>query len=63
MVIGSVGVAVVVVLAGILLQQTDVLSQMGVQSPAGYVKELFEPFDPPPPKAPKDTVVISFCQG
>lgn len=49
--------------AAIFLQQSDALHQMGVASPVGYVKELFEPFEPPPPKAPKDTVVISFCQG
>lgn len=43
-----------------------VLSQNGAfddKTPTAYVKSLFEPFNPPPPRAPKDTVVISFCQG
>jgi hypothetical protein len=49
-----------VVLVALVLQQSGVFD---VASPVGYVRELFEPFDPPPPKAPADTVVISFCQG
>lgn len=55
--IGAIGLVVV---AAVLFQQSDIF---GGASPAGYVKSLFEPFDPPPPQAPKDTVVISFCQG
>eukprot|EP00931_Biecheleriopsis_adriatica_P114949 TRINITY_DN90815_c0_g1_i1.p2 TRINITY_DN90815_c0_g1~~TRINITY_DN90815_c0_g1_i1.p2 ORF type:complete len:143 (+),score=31.32 TRINITY_DN90815_c0_g1_i1:39-431(+) len=39
------------------------MAQSGTANPVGYVTELFQPFDPPPPQAPKDTVVISFCQG
>lgn len=56
---GFVGLLGVVV----ALQQSGALSAMGVPTPVAYVQELFEPFDPPPPKAPPDTVVISFCQG
>jgi len=54
-----------VLLIGMLfLQQSGAaVSGQGVTSPTKYITELFEPFDPPPPKAPKDTVVISFCQG
>jgi len=56
--------AVVVVLVGItILQQSANANGGNMKSPTSYVTELFEPFDPPPPKAPKDTVVISFCQG
>lgn len=57
--VGAVGLVVLAV----CLQQSGIIEEAGIASPAGYVKELFEPFDPPPPKAPKDTVVISFCQG
>eukprot|EP00930_Biecheleria_cincta_P038880 TRINITY_DN26739_c0_g1_i1.p1 TRINITY_DN26739_c0_g1~~TRINITY_DN26739_c0_g1_i1.p1 ORF type:complete len:130 (-),score=20.73 TRINITY_DN26739_c0_g1_i1:525-914(-) len=55
--------AAAVVLMALFVQQSGLLGQMGASSPVGYVTELFAPFDPPPPKAPKDTVVISFCQG
>lgn len=58
-ILGAVGVIVLAV----ILQQIDVFGQMGLASPVAQVKELFEPFVPPPPKAPADTVVISFCQG
>jgi len=51
------------VLLALFLQQSGFVGKMGIASTSGYMKELFEPFDPPPPKAPKDTVVISFCQG
>jgi len=57
-----VGAALIALVAITFLQQGG--GEMGnAKSPTKYVTELFEPFDPPPPKAPKDTVVISFCQG
>jgi len=57
-----VGAAFIALVAVTVLQQGA--GEMGsAKSPTKYVTELFEPFDPPPPKAPKDTVVISFCQG
>jgi len=57
-----VGAALVVLVAVTVLQQGG--GDLGnAKSPSKYVAELFEPFDPPPPKAPKDTIVISFCQG
>jgi hypothetical protein len=57
----AIGGAVIGLFVAMLLSGS--FSGLGVESPASYVKELMEPFDPPPPKAPKDTVVISFCQG
>jgi len=57
-------VGVVGILSAVMvLQQSGVFSSMGVPTPISYVQELFEPFEAPPPKAPEDTVVISFCQG
>lgn len=53
--------AAVLMLSATFMQQNGGIGAM--KSPTKYVTELFEPFDPPPPKAPKDTVVISFCQG
>lgn len=55
--------AVVILVSALVLQQSGMFDQLGVTSPSGYVKQFFEPYEPPPPKAPKDTVVISFCQG
>lgn len=60
---GAIGVLVLAMLALLVLEQSGFAEQMGIPTPAGYVKELFEPFVPLPPQAPEDTVVISFCQG
>lgn len=54
----------VIGLLGVLIAVTTQQSEaFGGAGTANYVKSLFEEFDPPPPQAPKDTVVISFCQG
>lgn len=55
--------AIVVGFVATFLLQSGIFTETGVVSPVGYVKSLYEPFHAPPPKAPKDTVVISFCQG
>lgn len=62
---GSSNMLVIAALIGMIafIVMQNGMFDNGIDGPVKWAKSLVEPFDPPPPKAPQDTVVISFCQG